>query len=148
MLRRVDTSDEVFVAELLQDDVVRAYLGGPLPAELVPNAVRATTQHEWTLLAEERLCGLRMGLISFDDRAHGLLELSYGFLPEFWGQGYAYEAVSASLQWARSIFGKTELIAVTQAANSRSRRLLDRLGAELLAEFVEFKTPQLSYRLP
>jgi ribosomal-protein-alanine N-acetyltransferase len=66
----------------------------------------------------------------------------------FWGNGYAFEEVRASLSWARATFESAELLTITQSANERSCRLLDRLGAEAIAEFVEFGALQLSYRLP
>jgi len=79
-----------------------------------------------------------------DDRT----EISYQLLPEHWGHGYAREAMTVAVDWAAAALPGRELIAVTQEANTRSRRLLDALGGTLAERFVDFGQPQVLYRLP
>jgi RimJ/RimL family protein N-acetyltransferase len=147
-IRAATPTDASFVSELFRDAAVREYLGGPLTKEVADDRAQTATSTPMALVAVERATDSRLGEISFDNRGHDSLELSYAFLPRNWGFGYAEEAVRASLSWVRSIIGDNELLAITQATNHRSRRLLERLGGELIAQFVEFGSVQFSCRLP
>lgn len=56
------------------------------------------------------------------------VDLGFAYFPEFWGQGYAYEAAAAVLQTAVSDYGLTRVVALTALENPRSIRLLEKLG--------------------
>ncbi|MFF3864593.1 GNAT family N-acetyltransferase [Micromonospora sp. NPDC001898] len=76
----------------------------------------------------------------------GELELSYVFLPEWWGRGYAREACAAAVGPAFERFpDDARLIAVTQEASDRSVRLLDGLGMTRVDAFEEFGARQVRY---
>ena len=55
-------------------------------------------------------------------------EVAYLFGPEHWGHGYAAEAMSAFQDGLRQQWGVSELWAATSPQNTRSIRLLRRLG--------------------
>jgi RimJ/RimL family protein N-acetyltransferase len=58
-------------------------------------------------------------------------EVSYAFLPEHWGHGYAREAVPAVIAWAFERLPAPyamRVVAETGADNQRSRRLLEAIG--------------------
>jgi len=55
------------------------------------------------------------------------LELAYHLRPAGWGQGYATEAASACLTYARAR-GWTHVVAFTAEGNHASRQVLDKLG--------------------
>jgi RimJ/RimL family protein N-acetyltransferase len=55
-------------------------------------------------------------------------ELSYVFLPEAWGHGYAREACEAAIEWFATAFPGEPLVLCTQVANERSMRLAAKLG--------------------
>ena len=55
-------------------------------------------------------------------------DLGFALLPLYTGKGYAYEAASATLQYANQILGIQRIVAITLATNSRSVRLLTKLG--------------------
>jgi [ribosomal protein S5]-alanine N-acetyltransferase len=55
-------------------------------------------------------------------------DLGYAYLPEYWGQGYAFEAAQATLRHAAKTFGLGRVIGVVSAGNHRSIRILERLG--------------------
>lgn len=55
-------------------------------------------------------------------------DLGYAFLPEHFGQGYAFEACRASLRAARDTFHLQALLAIVNEGNTASRRLLEKLG--------------------
>jgi RimJ/RimL family protein N-acetyltransferase len=56
------------------------------------------------------------------------VDLGYAFVPEYWGQGYAFEAAQATLQHALRKFGLTRVIGVVSPGNHRSIRVLEKLG--------------------
>ena len=77
-------------------------------------------------------------------RRLGDVELSYQFLPEHWGHGYAREACAAALAWAlRDVADGRRIVAVTQRANSASVALLEQLGMVEDARFEEWGEKQL-----
>ncbi len=56
------------------------------------------------------------------------VDLGYAFLPEFWGQGYAFEAAEATLRLAAKRFGLERVIGVVSEGNAASIRVLEKLG--------------------
>ena len=56
------------------------------------------------------------------------VDLGYALLPEYWGQGYAFEAASAILQYARAHLGYHRVAAIVNDDNEPSIRLLGKLG--------------------
>ncbi|KAJ5258415.1 hypothetical protein N7524_009971 [Penicillium chrysogenum] len=57
-----------------------------------------------------------------------MIELRYGVSPKFWGQGIAQEASKAIMQWSVDERGIKRFIAETERENSRSAKLLQKLG--------------------
>jgi [ribosomal protein S5]-alanine N-acetyltransferase len=55
-------------------------------------------------------------------------DMGFAFLPQFEGQGYAYEAAAATLQFGRLALGLARVLAIAQLDNTRSHALLIRLG--------------------
>ena len=55
-------------------------------------------------------------------------DIGFAFLPEFWSQGYAYEAAAATVAWADDTLGIGQLAAITSPDNNKSIRLLEKLG--------------------
>lgn len=56
------------------------------------------------------------------------VDVGYALLPEFWGNGYALEAVSATLRHAAQKFGLERVIAVVSDGNVASTRVLEKAG--------------------
>lgn len=56
------------------------------------------------------------------------VDIGYAFLPAHWGEGYAEEATRATLAHARDDLGLHRLLAIVTPANTRSIRLLEKLG--------------------
>lgn len=71
------------------------------------------------------LCGLKMGTAGPID---GEIEIGWRIGEDFWGQGYALEAATASLDWAWTGLACERIFAITVLANSRSWGLMERLG--------------------
>lgn len=56
------------------------------------------------------------------------VDLGFAFLPEYWGNGYAFEAASAVLAHGKSAFGLRRIVAVTSPDNHSSIKALAKLG--------------------
>ncbi|WP_432137187.1 GNAT family N-acetyltransferase [Streptomyces sp. bgisy154] len=147
-LRPVTLEDSSLVRELLTDARVRAFLGGPASEERVAARQRAypSTPGTWTVALADGGAAIGLVSISADHRCAGRAEVSYQLLPSAWGQGLGREAVGAAVGWWTSAvpFGGP-VVAVTQAANTASRRLLESLGMVLVDELEEFGEQQCLY---
>ncbi|MGH4031575.1 GNAT family N-acetyltransferase [Actinomycetota bacterium Odt1-20B] len=149
-LRPVEEPDVPVLMPLWSHPDVRRYLGGPVPREVI-EARRARAAGAPGVFSVVRTAdGAPLGLVTVRPDGHGgRTEVGYLFLPDHWGRGYAREAVAAAVDWALTegpppnVPG--EVVAVTQAANARSRTLLEVLGAQLAERFVEFGAPQVMY---
>ncbi len=137
LMRRLGTGDAAFVVALLNDPAWIAHIGdrGVRDAEGAlawmlrgPEALFAT--HGFGLMACEvrdaptpiGICGLvrRPGLEDVD--------VGYALLPEYRGQGYATEAVLATLAWARDVHALDRVVAIVSPGNAESVRVLGRCG--------------------
>lgn len=104
--------------------------GHPTVAEL-EEAIRTSQSSSIGLLAVERKAvGDVVGYCGLVDSGRGSAdepELAFELLRRVWGQGYATEAASAVLDWARSL-GHDRLWATVWDWNTASRRVLAKLG--------------------
>ena len=55
-------------------------------------------------------------------------DIGYAFVPEFWSNGYALEAASAVMIFARETIKLTRIVAITSPDNDASIRVLNKLG--------------------
>lgn len=60
----------------------------------------------------------------------GMMEVGWRLREDAWGQGYAREAATASLDLAFERFGADEVVALTVARNTASWGLMKRLGMQ------------------
>jgi RimJ/RimL family protein N-acetyltransferase len=56
------------------------------------------------------------------------VDVGYAFLPGHWGQGYAFEAASATVELGARKFGLARVIGVVSDHNAASIRVLEKLG--------------------
>lgn len=148
VLREIKEQDVPDLSQIWTDPAVRQHLGGPVTAE------ELTRRQRGCVNAPGLFCVLRqaddnvLGLVSVEPGARdGKTEVSYQLLPEHWGRGYGREAVAAVTDWAMDTLASvsTEVVAVTQEANVRSRRLLESIGMTPVSRFVEWDAPQVMY---
>lgn len=144
VLRPVSESDVPALTDLRMLAPVREFLGGELPAEIAlakALACVASPDHYAVVRQDEQRI---IGVVSLTPRGTET-ELSYEFMPDAWGHGFAMEACVALLDRSTPGDGDGHLIAVTQQANRRSRSLLERLGMTVREAFVEYGAPQVLY---
>lgn len=149
VLRPIEADDVPAMARLWTDPDVRRHLGGPVDKE----TLRVREQHcvgtRGAFSVTLRTDGTVVGGVQLepDSRRAGRIEVSYQLLPEHWGFGYGREAVAAAVAWAREATTPdgSEVVAVTQEANARSRRLLESIGMEQAEGFVEWGAAQVLY---
>ncbi len=66
------------------------------------------------------------GLMKRDNLEHA--DLGYAFLPEFWQQGFAIEAVNSVLNYAQYEHHLSKLLAITKSSNKASIKLLNKVN--------------------
>jgi RimJ/RimL family protein N-acetyltransferase len=137
VLRRFTTDDAGFILELVndpsfianigdrgirtRDDAVAYLLNGPIASyERHGHGLYLVTLK--STLVPIGICGL-LKRIQFED-----VDLGYAFLPDFWYQGFATESATAMLEFARTTLKAPRTLALVSPANSRSIRLLEKIG--------------------
>jgi RimJ/RimL family protein N-acetyltransferase len=103
------------------DDARRYIVDGPMAM---------VARHGFGLQAVERkhdarpigICGL-IKRDSLDD-----VDLGFALLPAYRGHGYAREAATATLAYARDVVGLRRVVAITALDNADSAKLLERIG--------------------
>jgi RimJ/RimL family protein N-acetyltransferase len=56
------------------------------------------------------------------------IDIGFAFLPDFWRQGYAFEAASAVLAYGQNELGLRRIVAITVQDNLSSIHLLGKIG--------------------
>ncbi|WP_374635423.1 GNAT family N-acetyltransferase [Paracoccus sp. (in: a-proteobacteria)] len=101
----------------------------------------------WTI--EDRASGAvagRTGLIAHEGWPE--TELGWQIYDGFEGRGYAHEAATLARDHATRVMGLPPMISLIAPANSRSRRLAERMGAQVEREDAVAGIPCLIYRHP
>ncbi|MFE7526359.1 GNAT family N-acetyltransferase [Kitasatospora sp. NPDC057542] len=151
VLREPEARDRAAFIELFASSEVRTYLGGPRPRDELERAVPEVPGRRPGVFAVDR-DGAMIGIVTLDRRdaerpGHvrpdaGDAELSYMFLPEAWGCGYAAEACAAALDWFAGALPGEPVVLCTQTANDRSMRLAAKLGFTEVERFEEYGAEQ------
>ena len=76
-----------------------------------------------------------MGAINRNDD-YNAVEIEYMLLPQYWNQGYGTELVELLLQKASEVHKEADIVAITDPANTYSKRLLQRAGFILVKQYV------------
>ncbi|GGV24710.1 N-acetyltransferase [Kitasatospora herbaricolor] len=146
VLRRWTDDDLVPMAEINADPEVMRWIGDGSGYDLERTAEAIEGwEEDWDeegfglfaveLLASGELAGFT-GL-SVPDRLPELgsvVEISWRFGRQFWGQGYASEAAHAALEFALEDRGLDRVFAVVRSGDEASRNVVSKLGMELVSE--------------
>jgi ribosomal-protein-alanine N-acetyltransferase len=146
VVRRLRPGDEAALAELFCDPEVRRFVGGPF--DLVTARTRAVQMvadpARGRFVIADRVTDVVVGSGDIS-RKRGPWEISYQLRRASWGMGLASETVATLLDWFFANTDEDILIAVTQDANDRSARLLERNGAVLATTFKQYGALQRQY---
>lgn len=126
LLRPMSDQEIEQLAEASASDELRAAYGEML------SGCRGDPEHRiwyapWRMTLKSG--GTSIGDLGFKGPAReSAVELGYGVLPEYEGQGYATEAVQAMTQWAFGHSGVVFVEAETEPENRASQRVLEKCG--------------------
>ena len=115
---------EVFIAAEADVELKKAY------TEMLEGCLRHPDQWQWyAMWMIELQDGTHIGDLCFKGLgANGTVEIGYGVLEEYQGQGYATEAVGAAVTWALQQPFVTCVEAETAPDNRASQRVLEKCG--------------------
>lgn len=85
-----------------------------------------------------------LAIPSFEAPFTPCVEIGWRLARAYWGQGIAYRAATLALEHAFTVLKLTEVVSLTAEANTRSRRLMERLGLvrDLHGDFLHPKIPE------
>lgn len=137
VLRRLTIDDAEFILELLNDPSFLRYIGDK-GVRNTDDAVRyiqtgplaSYEQFGFGLyLIELKTTGVPMGMCGLLKR-DTLPDVDVGFalMPEFWSQGYAFEAAASVMTYGREVLGLRRIVAITNPDNQASISLLQKIG--------------------
>ncbi len=149
-LRNLTLDDAPFILKLVNTPAWLKYIGdrGIKTLQEAKNYILAGPIHNYMTkgygfqlveLKENQLPIGLCGLVKRDHLEHE--DLGFAFLPEFEGKGYAFEAATATVQYANFTLNINRLLAITTKDNFRSIQLLKRLNFEDSGE-VKFPNEQ------
>lgn len=143
LLRPTGVQDAPFLLELMNCPKWTQFIGDRnihnlgdaetyIREKMLPQLERLTFG-SYTVIS--KLDGKKVGSCGLYDR-EGLegIDIGFAFLPQFEGQGYALEATRRLLKAAREDFDLDSIKAITNKDNEGSKKLLKRLGLELMGE--------------
>ncbi|MGA5819823.1 GNAT family N-acetyltransferase [Kitasatospora sp. NPDC094028] len=147
LLRPVQQEDLPVLVELWQDPQVRRHLGGPVSTDKAEARKARYVGAPGAFAVAFAAGGPAIGLVTVepDGRGPGTIELSYQLLPAHWNKGVGKEAVAAVLDWTEAAEPARSVVAVTQHANTPSRRLLESVGMTLVDTVTEYGELQAVY---
>ncbi len=141
IVREASLSDAPCLEEIHEDPQSRRFVGGLYtkdPTPEGPEAYRPIFQRYldevygfygygiWVV--EERRSGTVIGRAGYRPHPQGIPELGYVVAAPYRGQGYAYEACSAILQYGKEELGFTQVQALVEPDNAPSLALCRKLG--------------------
>ena len=98
-----------------------------------PDEAHLPWQTYWLIIVRENKFGAGLaGFKGYPDE-YGSTEIGYGIDPAYQNKGYMTEAVKALVDWALQ-HSVCKSVTATAVENPASRRLLEKLGAHLIAE--------------
>ncbi|KIL49106.1 GNAT family N-acetyltransferase [Jeotgalibacillus campisalis] len=151
IIKNVCTRDAGEIKALYMNKDVRKYLGGVLEEDAIQAVIERVFHSSETLfywVVREKNTDRFMGTVCLDPHHEGNdLELSYQFLPKWWGKGYATEALPFIINYAFDELKLSKLVSETQTANSSSCRLLEKSGMTVERVITRFGAEQAIYSI-
>jgi RimJ/RimL family protein N-acetyltransferase len=143
ILRPPEEADHPALFAMWADPEVMAELGPVKDAEGSRSVLAKHDAHRgeglgfWTVLRKSDggvigFCGLKRG--DSHNPIAGEVEAGWIVAREHWRQGYAYEAMVATLEWGWANLDAQRIVAITAAINEKSQALMVRLGMTRLPD--------------
>lgn len=150
-INRLQESDYSDVEKIYANQEVRKFLGGIRTEDSIRVAFEemlTSSQETFHWAVREKQTERMIGLVSLDLHHEGIhREVSYQFLPCWWGKGYAQETVSVIIHFAQHELNLSTVVFETQTANKASCQLLERLGMQLERTLFRFGAEQALYSI-
>ena len=136
-LHHLTADDAEFILRLLNEPSFLRYIGDKkvrtlddARAYILGGPVQSYRDNGFGLYRVERKQdGIPLGICGLIKR-EGLPDpdVGFAFLPEYWNRGYALEAATAVMTFARDTLGMTRILAITSPDNEASEKLLKKIG--------------------
>lgn len=138
-------ADDLFALEN-DPDVMRFINGGrSVSRETIRRQILPRLLHDYPCFgtrgywaAEEKSTGMFLGWFEFrplDDYSPAVVELGYRLAGTAWGKGFATEGSHALIHKGFTDLGVDRVTANTMAVNTRSRRVLEKVGLSFVRNF-------------
>ena len=137
VLRQLTIDDAEFILSLLNEPSFLRYIGDKKVRNIddaqryILNGPIASYERNGfgLYLVELREPGTPIGMCGLLKRAElADVDIGFAFVPDFWGQGFAFEAAEAVMNYARQTLKLPRIVAITNPDNESSIKLLERLG--------------------
>jgi ribosomal-protein-alanine N-acetyltransferase len=99
----------------------------------------------WLIVVKDEHFGAGLAGFKGLPDGDGKSEIGYGIDPTYQGQGYMSEAVHALVEWAFQ-HPACSIVTAMEVSNPASRRLLEKLGARLVAEDADSTSWEINRR--
>src|SRR6185436_17386067 len=137
IVRHLTTADAEFIIELLNDPSFIRYIGDKQVRTL--DDARAYVRNGPARSYETYGFGLNLVELKSEGMPIGICgllkrdtlpepDIGFAFLPDYWNQGYAFEAAAAVMRHARESLGVDRVLAITSPDNDASAKLLTKIG--------------------
>ncbi|MCL2197627.1 MAG: GNAT family N-acetyltransferase [Defluviitaleaceae bacterium] len=150
ILTPLSENDFQELTPLITNEEVRKYLGGVRPVEDTLNGwrdcIKAENVYPFTIRLKNSNAAVGLVILAPHHNPEDM-EVSFLLLPNQQGQGYAKEAVEVLHSFCKQELRLTHVVSETQTANTRSRRLLEKLGYKIKTETERFGEKQTIYHL-
>nr|WP_315484534.1 GNAT family N-acetyltransferase [uncultured Undibacterium sp.] len=139
-LRQMSVDDAEFMLALLNDPSWLRFIGdrgvrtpGDARTYILQGAMANYARLGYGFyLVELKEAGTAIGMCGLSKRDYlDHADIGFAFLPAYCGQGYAFEAAAATLQYAQRQLHLPRILATTRLDNLSSSKLLEKLGMRL-----------------
>ena len=153
-LRLMEISDLDDLLKIFGDDKVMASFNSePFNRDQMEGWLRRNLEHQdrhgyglfSVILKSERILIGDCGLEHMEVEGEQVTELGYDFRSDYWNQGFATEAATAVRDFAFNELGLSRLISLIRVGNAASRRVSEKIGMKLNAEFTTNGIQYLKY---
>lgn len=151
ILNKVNISDYDDIKKLYRNEDVRRFLGGTISSERYNDYFKEfinTNHKEFYWCVREEGSKEFVGLVSIDTHHDGInKEISYQFMPYYWGKGYAKEVIDKIIDFAFNELKLSKILCETQSANIASCKLLMKLGMNIEETIIRFCKEQYIFSI-